>query len=86
MSERFGPRTIDPDLVQDLWREIKVARDKMFNWQLQARHGQERLEKILDRMKDTGMADWLPTLEEVQAAWAEDGGESMPPDEPAGDP
>lgn len=56
--------TIPHDLVKELWRAIKDARDAS----AQARASEERLNALLKRMQEAGMAEWLPTLDEVIAA------------------
>jgi len=64
MNSRDKPITIPPDLVRDLWSAIKSARDATAT----ARASEERLNALLKRMKDAGMADWIPTIDEVIAA------------------
>ncbi len=58
-----------PELIEVLWKEIKSARDDADQNAGAERHRAERLDALLKRMRDEGMADHLPTLEEVQAAW-----------------
>ena len=66
------PVTLPPDLAHDLWAEIKRARDEA----MYARHVAESRETIcndlLHHMKLAGLADHLPTIEEVQTAWRGD--------------
>lgn len=60
----------DPRLTQSLWATIKEARDDAMNRMEASRREYEHLEALLARMRDAGMADHLPTIEEVQEAWA----------------
>jgi hypothetical protein len=58
-----------PALIPDLWRTIKAARDDAENAANIAARRCEELNDLLARMKAAGMADHLPTIEDVQAAW-----------------
>ena len=61
---------IDLNLVIELWREIKNARDEAEQEYQREKDRAERLNTLLGMMEKAGMSDHLPTLEEVQAAWA----------------
>jgi hypothetical protein len=56
--------TISADLVADLWRTVKDARDEAIHL------GRDRLASELDcllaRMKRQGMAGHLPSIEEIR--------------------
>jgi hypothetical protein len=59
-------------LTRDLWHEVKCARDDAFARMAAARADYERLEDLLRRMRDAGMADDLPTAEEIAGLWSEE--------------
>lgn len=63
------PKTIAADLVRDLWVEIKSARDESAYRAGLETDREARLNGLLKRMADAGMKDFLPTIEEAQAAW-----------------
>lgn len=63
------PVTISADLVPLLWKEIKEARDRASQDAVDAKYREQWLNRLLNSMKAEGMADHLPTIEEVQAAW-----------------
>lgn len=69
-----GPRSVDvmmpAELVQAVWREIKTARDQATHERAAAAWRERKLDDLLTRMKEAGMAGWIPTLDEVRAAWA----------------
>lgn len=76
MAERKGPPvsrakpvTIPALLVDALWQEIKASRDEAEEECRRQAQRAERLNGLLSRMRKVGMADHLPTLEEVQAAF-----------------
>lgn len=69
MKRKPQPVTISADLVPLLWAEIKRARDRASQAARDATQQEEWLNRLLNSMKAEGMADHLPTLEEVQAAW-----------------
>ena len=60
---RDAPVTIEPALVREIWTTVEDLRDQVS--QLKAEEG--RLNDLLKRMQAAGLADWLPTLEEVRA-------------------
>ena len=66
---KLQPVTISADLVPLLWAEIKSARDRASQEAIDAAHRRDWLDRLLSSMKDEGMADHLPTIEEVQEAW-----------------
>jgi hypothetical protein len=61
--------TLPPELVHPLWSEIKAMRDEACCAAMKEAAREERLNDLLKRMRAAGMADHLPTIEEVQAAW-----------------
>lgn len=73
VETRFGPRTLDAQLVEDIWSEVKSCRDLLMNHHRESSEAWHRLDALLGRMKKAGMSDWIPTIEEVQAAWRGDG-------------
>lgn len=78
MNDRCKPVTISAELVQELWSEVKSLRDEASSQRHAIEYREAQLNLLLIKMKDAGMADWIPTIEEVQAAWREgekDGGE-----------
>lgn len=60
---------IDGLLIETLWQSIKIARDEAEENAGKYKREAERLNYLLQRMRAAGMADHLPTIEEVQAAW-----------------
>lgn len=78
MTERAKDLTIGGPLVEALWSEIKASRDEAEQAARDWANHAERLNRLLDRMKASGMADWIPTIEEVQAAWRDAPGETPP--------
>lgn len=52
------------DLIKEIWSAIKDNRDQQSFAEARTRE----LSDLLRRMKSAGLADWIPTLEEVQAA------------------
>jgi hypothetical protein len=54
----------DMELVKEIWTVVKDMRDHMHQYERQA----EKLDALLGRMKAAGMADWIPTIEDVIAA------------------
>lgn len=62
----LGPITISADLCKEVWCEIKDMRDLWSNLESEPRAA--RLTDLLHRMKAAGMANWIPTLDEVVAA------------------
>lgn len=68
MRDTTSPVTIPRPLVEELWSFIKNERDKA-NCDYHE-HRADKLSALLQRMKAAGMADHLPTLKEVQDAWA----------------
>lgn len=65
-------KTLTPDLVRDLWAEIKSARDEAAYRAMVEKDREDRLNGLLRRMMDAGMSDHLPTIYEVRAAWRGD--------------
>jgi hypothetical protein len=60
--------TITADLVAEIWRTLKDMRDEAVSL---GRDGlAERLTLLLQRMQAEGMADHLPTIEEIAGMWA----------------
>ena len=53
----------------EMWAAIKDARDAARNRMIEAEAEHDRLNDLLTRMRDAGMADHLPTLAEVREAW-----------------
>jgi hypothetical protein len=47
-------------------------RDEAANDGLQATVREDKCNALLKEMEAAGMSDWLPTLEEAQAAWRGD--------------
>lgn len=67
-SERQAPILLPANLIADLWSFVKEERDAAHD--TVQRH--DRIQKLLSRMEVAGMANHLPTIEEVQAAWRGD--------------
>jgi hypothetical protein len=63
------PVTIPPELVEEVWREVKAARDEAMNIARTMQERDERFTALLTKMRGAGMSDHLPTIEEVRAAW-----------------
>jgi hypothetical protein len=61
--------TLPAELVRQLWATIKGLRDDFANLRLEAERSEKELNALLVHMHAIGMADHLPTIEEVQAAW-----------------
>ncbi len=61
--------TQETTITPELWSAVKDARDDALNRMQAAQEQYERLEALLGQMRDVGMADHLPTIEEVQEAW-----------------
>ena len=57
--------TIGVSLAEDIWRTIKAERDLWAN--LESEPKAEKLTELLVRMKKAGMADWIPTIDDVIA-------------------
>ena len=53
-------------LGRDLWAAVKHARDEAFNRAVSAQAEYQKLDAMLTRMRDAGLAAHLPTIEEVQ--------------------
>ena len=66
---KVNPVTISADLVPLLWAEIKSARDQAAHEARSAENKRDWLDRLLVSMRAEGMAEHLPTLEEVQAAF-----------------
>ena len=65
-------KTLPPDLVQELWTEIKGMRDHAAYLARLEADRETRLDSLLRKMGDAGMSDHLPTLEDVRAVWRGD--------------
>lgn len=63
------PVTLDSGLVHELWSLVKSMRDEWANLARTAQHREDELNALLQKMKLVGMADHLPTIEEVQEEW-----------------
>lgn len=72
-KERHVTVTLSPELVSEIWCAVKDARDEAMNLAGQAASAEERLDKLLSEMQAAGMSNWIPTVAEVQTAWAGDG-------------
>jgi hypothetical protein len=57
-----------------IWAAVKDARDDAFSRMTSAQSEYEHLNALLWQMNDAGMADHLPTIEEVQDAVKRSGG------------
>ena len=56
---------MDKELQAEIWAFVKTRRDAL----LVAQAEYEEAESLLKKMESAGLADHLPTLAEVQAAW-----------------
>lgn len=72
MKRAATAKTLPPELVSRLWQEIKTSRDEAEENARREEQRAKRLNSLLSGMKAAGMADHLPTIEEVQAAWRGD--------------
>lgn len=68
LEKAAGPPT---ELIPDLWRAIKNARDDASNEASRAARVRVELDGLLRRMKAAGLSDHLPTIEELQTACRE---------------
>ena len=57
-------------LSAELWSAIKSARDVAASRRREAEADEVRLNELLVRMRAAGMADHLPSLDDVIAAWS----------------
>lgn len=69
LNSRCGPVTIEHDLVRGLWKAVIEARNDALNEKRQAEARIARCDLLISQMKDAGMNRWIPTLDEVSAAW-----------------
>jgi len=71
MSDSWGERQkqpviLTPEVGHDVWSMIKTLRDDAHFRMITAQTQYEQLNDLLQKLKDNGAADHLPTLDEVR--------------------
>lgn len=65
-ARQLVPVVLPPDLAHDLWREIKGMRDEADQRARAYAEHAKVLQGLMDRMKECGANEHLPTIEEVR--------------------
>lgn len=57
---------ISPELAEELWNEVKAARDDFWEIRITAKARGKRLHQLLEEMRAQGLEPKLPTAADVR--------------------